>query len=121
MDTPYKIETLYSERYSKQDLYRFMRSQSESGAIGVIVPLNASGSRSCMMLDAPTRRGTMVSTGWSNQFLVIPAFHWRLICSLFKLPIIESDQIPATLEPAQVYHVARRTLKAGLAAQAVAS
>jgi hypothetical protein len=112
MDTPYRIETLYSERYHKSDLYRFMRSQALSEGLGVIVPLNQSGSRACMMIDSPTRRGTMVSTGWSNQFLVIPAFHWRLIAMKNQLSIIEADEIPPSLEPSHLYHVARRALRA---------
>ncbi|AVX93140.1 hypothetical protein C1X35_25925 [Pseudomonas sp. FW306-1C-G01A] len=111
MNTPYQLESLYSERYVKSDLYRFLQSQSANNARGVIIPLNERGTRACLMLDSPTRRETLVSTGWSNQFLVIPAFHWRLITKKFNLTVIESDEFPATLQPAQLYQVARNAWK----------
>jgi len=109
--TPYVLDTLYNERYSKSDLYRFLKSQAENRARGVIIPLNETGSKACMMLDSPTRREQLVSTGWSNQFLVMPAFHWRLMATKFKLDIIESDEIPPSLQPAHLYQVARNTWK----------
>lgn len=105
MPSPSQCDSLYSEQFAKDDLYRFMRSQS--GAKGVIVPLNLEGTQACLMLDSPHRRESLVETGRSNQILVRAAFHWRALCTLFNIEYQEAVEVPPTWLPAHVYTVAR--------------
>ncbi len=111
MTSPYRLDTLYSERYCKEDLYRLMRSiATDPSAKAIIIPLNIEGTQCCMMLDSENRRETLVSTGWSNQILVRPAFHWRISCSMFKIKCFERTEVPPTRQPSDLYAVARRAL-----------
>lgn len=109
MPSPSQCQTLYSEQFAKEDLYRFMRSQA--GARGVIIPLNHEGTQACLMLDSPHRRENLVETGRSNQILVRAAFHWRALCTLFNIPYEEAIEVPPTWLPAHVYAVARPYLR----------
>ena len=107
MNTPYSLDTLYSGDYSKKDLHRLLKDQGSVQARGVIIRLNERGTESCLMLDSYSRRETLVGTCRSNQFLMIPAFHWRILANQYGIDVIESNEIPASRKPADLYAVAR--------------
>lgn len=108
MASPSHCQSMYSHTFSKDDLYRFLRSQA--GARGLIIPLNHDGTQACLMLDSPHRRESLVETGMSNQILIRAAFHWRALCTMFDISYQEAIDVPPSRLPAHVYAVARRYL-----------
>jgi len=103
---------MYSSRMSAPDVFRFLRDQNETRTlVGALVIVDSEKNLALMANQSISRGSSFLSTGWSNDLLILPVGRWKMIAKSIGFPIVSISLHEGSTLP----QVPRDDLKQGLA------